>query len=677
VKPFLVALMVLAGSSLARAATPIIWKQDTQAAFAKGDAKSVTITRDGALRLGPSLSEFADTGEPFVWSIASSGETVYAGTGGEGRVYRLTSGASELLFDSPERAIFSVAVAKSGTVYAGSSPGGLIYEIPSGGEPRTFARTGDEHVWALIPDGSGGLYAATGGQAGRILHISKAGEVSEIAKTSDPNFSSLIRSSDGTLYAGTDQNGLVYRVSSSGQADVLYDTSEEEVKTLAMAPDGRLLAGAMSSSRPAPQRPPQGAKVSNGGQAGGQSAVYAIKPSGSGWRLWDVPSPSIHALSVQADGSVLVVTGGKGHIYRLHGDGSHTVVTTVDDAEPWAFAPDGKGGGWIASSGSGQVFRLGHSVAREGSLTSEPEDFSLVTQWGRIDWAGESTGGGGVAFEVRTGNSDLPDDTWSAWETVAANGKIVSRAARYVQQKVTLTGDGKQTPVIRSVTLSGLPENIQPLILDLQVRGPNDPAASAPSGSNGGRKPTKKKDSTGGWVITWTGADVNNDALVYALHFKGRTERTWKLLEDDLTGNSYTWQTDSAPEGIMLVRLSVSDSPSNPDHLTLSSTRESAPFVIDHGDPAVRIASVETNAQGQVVISGSIVDESSAIKASAYSLNSGDWQVVFPADDIFDSREEVINLTLSGLAPGEYTLVIRAVDTVGNVGVAKRVFDVK
>ena len=676
-KPFLVALVVLTGSGLARSTTPIIWKQDTQAAFAKGDAKSVTITRDGALRLGPSLSEFADTGEPFVWSIARSGETVYAGTGGEGRVYRLTSGVSELLFDSPEHAIFSVAVAKNGTVYAGSSPGGLIYAISSGGEPRTFARTGDEHVWVLIPDGSGGLYAATGGRAGRILRISQAGEVSEIAKTSDPNFSSLIRSSDGTLYAGTDQNGLVYRVSSSGQAAVLYDTSEEEVKTLAMAPDGRLLAGAMSSSRPATQRPPQGAKVSNGGKAGGQSVVYAIKPSGSGWRLWDVPSPSIHALSVQADGSVLVVTGGKGHIYRLLGDGSHTVVTTIDDAEPWAFSPDSKGGGWIASNGSGQVFRLGHSLAREGSLTSEPEDFTLVTQWGRIDWVGESTGAGGVAFEIRTGNSDLPDDTWSAWETVAANGQIASRSARYVQQKVTLTGDGKQTPLIRSVTLSGLPENIRPLILDLQVRGPNDPAASAPSGTTGGHKPSKKKDSEGGWVITWAGADVNNDALVYALHFKGRTERTWKLLDDDLTGNSYTWRTDSAPEGTVLVRLSVSDSPSNPDHLALASTRESAPFVIDHADPAVRIASVETNAQGQVVISGSIVDDTSVIKTSAYSLNSGDWQVVFPADDIFDSREETLGLTLSGLAPGEYTLVIRAVDIVGNVGVAKRVFDVK
>jgi hypothetical protein len=51
--------------------------------------------------------------------------------------------------------------------------------------------------------------------------------------------------------------------------------------------------------------------------------------------------------------------------------------------------------------------------------------------------------------------------------------------------------------------------------------------------------------------------------------------------------------------------------------------------------------------------------------------------VLFPVDEIFDSGEEAIVLLLDNLAAGEYTLVIRATDSRGNVGVAKRVFDVK
>ena len=50
---------------------------------------------------------------------------------------------------------------------------------------------------------------------------------------------------------------------------------------------------------------------------------------------------------------------------------------------------------------------------------------------------------------------------------------------------------------------------------------------------------------------------------------------------------------------------------------------------------------------------------------------------MFPADQIFDSGDESLSLTLTGLVADEYTLVIRATDTRGNVGVAKRVFDVK
>ena len=50
---------------------------------------------------------------------------------------------------------------------------------------------------------------------------------------------------------------------------------------------------------------------------------------------------------------------------------------------------------------------------------------------------------------------------------------------------------------------------------------------------------------------------------------------------------------------------------------------------------------------------------------------------MFPSDDIFDSKEETFDAKVDGLTPGEYTLVVRVVDGLGNVGVAKRLFDVR
>ena len=95
-------------------------------------------------------------------------KTLYIGTGNEGRVYALKPGGeqAELLFDSPEVHIFSLAVGSDGAVYAGTSPGGLIYRIASGKEPTEFCRTGDRHVFALVARPRGGLYAGTGGDRG-------------------------------------------------------------------------------------------------------------------------------------------------------------------------------------------------------------------------------------------------------------------------------------------------------------------------------------------------------------------------------------------------------------------------------------------------------------------------------------------------------------------------------
>ena len=127
----------------------------------------------------------------------------------------------------------------------------------------------------------------------------------------------------------------------------------------------------------------------------------------------------------------------------------------------------------------------------------------------------------------------------------------------------------------------------------------------------------------------------------------------------------------------MLIRLTVSDVPSNPEDLALASKRVSAPFVIDHTEPVVRIDAVEVSGNGTVAVKASITDATSAVKSASYSLNSGKWKIVFPLDRIFDSKDESVSLNLSGLSSSEYTLVIRASDTRGNVGVAKQVFDFK
>ncbi len=672
------------------AVEPIIWREDTQKAFLRGELEGVSLTRDGVAVLAPVLEEAADTGEQFVWALAEDGKgRLYIATGNSGKIYALDgTGEPELLFDSPEVAIFSLAVGADGALYAGSSPDGLIYRIAPGKNPATFCRTGDDHVWALVPEAGGGLYAATGGKQGRIVKVSAKGEARQVYQSSDHNVVSLIRGADGRLYAGTDENGLVYRVDTKEKVEVLYDAAEKEIHALALGPNGVLYAGAMSgSSRPdggkggAPQ-PPQEPRPAPAQES---SALYAIRPSGATFRLWKVSEPMLLALAVDPQGEVTVVTGDKGSVYRVGSDGSATLLTRMADVQPWAFCPSQKGGLWIGTAGAGKIYRLGEGYAKEGSLTSKPRDFALVSRWGRLAWKADLRKGTSVLFQTRSGNSEVPDDTWSPWsDSLEAAGQISSPPARFLQYRARLRSEtGTVTPRLREVTLAGLQENVRPQILTIEVsplQGKNTPSGgggrSGP-GKNGGKGRQAAEPRRGVWKIAWSAEDANDDRLIYDLYFRGREEKTWKLLEEELTSASYLWNIESAPEGTMQVRVVASDRLSNPEPLALSAEKASEPFDLDHTPPSVRLSTVQQTGPGTVLVEGSVSDATSAIQEAAYAVNSGSWKVVFPADQIFDSRSEALRFRVEKLTPGEYTVVVRAVDALGNVGVGKAVIEVK
>ncbi len=668
---------------------PVIWREDSQEAFIKGEAENVSITHGGVVTLGPGFEQVADTGEEFVWALAEGRNgRLYIATGNSGRVYAYGNGKPELLLDSPEVAIFSLAVAENGALYAGSSPDGNIYRIDAGKEPTTLCRTGDRHVWALVPQPGGQLYAATGGERGRILRISSNGSVEEVYKSTDPNIISLIQASDGTLYAGTDQSGLVYRVRQHDKVDVLFDASQKEIHALALGPGEMLYAGAMTGSskpnggNPAPaEKPPQAGKE----MAGEGSVLYAIRPSGAALKLWQTSEPLLLSLHVDAGGEITAFTGDPGSVYSVGRDGSSTLVTRMEGMQPWAIRPSGNGRFWIGAAGTGTVYRLDRSYARKGTLTSKPRDFTIVSRWGKLAWKADLAENTSTAFQTRSGNSEVPDDTWSDWSrplTEPKGSQILSPPGRFLQYRAVMTsGTGSGTPRLRKVTMAGLQENLAPQILNLQITPParqNDPGGNAgPGGEKHKGRPQSPESGKGIWKIAWSAGDVNADALIYDLYFRGREEKNWKLLEEDLTSPGYLWKVESAPEGTMQVRVVASDRLSNPEAQALSSESVSEPFDIDHTPPSVRLTTVRQTGPTSVSVETALLDAISPIHEASYSVNSGSWKIVFPVDEIFDSRSEQLRFTLDPLEVGEYSLVVRAADALGNVGVGKAVFEIR
>ncbi len=69
-------------------------------------------------------------------------------------------------------------------------------------------------------------------------------------------------------------------------------------------------------------------------------------------------------------------------------------------------------------------------------------------------------------------------------------------------------------------------------------------------------------------------------------------------------------------------------------------------------------------------------DSASNIACAEYSLDAGDWTLVFPVGRLADAPQESYELLLRGLAPGEHTLAVRVHDQFQNIATGKVTFTV-
>ena len=89
-----------------------------------------------------------------------------------------------------------------------------------------------------------------------------------------------------------------------------------------------------------------------------------------------------------------------------------------------------------------------------GTFDSRVFDAGQGSDWGALSWIADTPAGTGVALSVRTGNTAVPDGTWSAFAPVA-NGADIAASSRYLQYSAGLTtSDATQTPTLGEVSIA-------------------------------------------------------------------------------------------------------------------------------------------------------------------------------------------------------------------------------
>jgi len=682
------------------------WEFNTTDSFLRGKLQNLSLSSDGELLPGYASQRLGEFGKQIWSSVVGRDGTIYFGTAGPADVQAVgKDGKVTKLFGTETIAVTALALDARDKLFAATLGDGKIFQR----DGTLFCQVPAPYIWSLALDAQGNLFAGTGPD-GKIFRVTAAGQVELWYQTEDSNILCLALDATGALLAGGSDRGQLYRITAKETGTVLHQFAEDEVHSLAVSGD-QLYIGVNKQKvrRPRmpfllPRRPPGGEleesfrsqpAADGPPEAGGRDrpvpldmrmanllagALYVRNAEGrvDQWASWD--KESVLDLKLGPAGSVWVAMSGHARVYRVVDSQRWELWFDFDEQQALTLAVRDGNLAFVGAGNVGTGYRIEPQPAPTGEYTSPVLDARFAAAWGNAAWVGT----GPTTIATRSGNTSLPDATWSAWSAPgqATPHKVASPAGRYLQfrlqlAKATLTSCQifyqvqNQKPSVTSIRLDADPKIIarrpSPKVADDKegedATGGDDKAESS-------ARPVTAKKASPLKTITWQAADKDGDALVYRLFYRAASDEQWIAmpLEKPLKKNSYAWDTDSIPDGWYRLKVVASDEDANPAGQALSDEKISDLIKVDNRRPEIVNLRYDP---ATATLSGLARDNLSLLTNLEYSVDGGDWKPLASQDGIFDNREEPFRVTIEKLPAGPHSIAVRATDEDGNVGVEK------
>ena len=643
-----------------------------------------------------------------------SHDNLYVGTSPDGKVYKVTpDGQKSVFFDPKTKYIWALAFDAQGTLFVATGDKGEVFAVTPDGKGQLFYQSDERHARSIAFDQTGNLLIGTdpNGLVLRIAIVRKnsqampgSGPAFVVYETSKKEVTSLLTDDQGNIYAasiGEKQRGAT-------TAPILNLPPPSAQPQAAPTPQANVSLQLQAQSVQPNFAFPFISSLTGGAE------VIKISADGSPETLWSSRDDLVFAMGLSSSRRILLGTGNKGTILSLDGNNVFSSIAKTASAQVTSLIAGRDGKIFVATANPGKIFTLGPGYERGGSFESDTFDAKIFSHWGRLSWWGDNAAQGKVEFYVRSGNTSSPQKNWSPWVGPFKNptGETVDcPPARFVQWKaVFVDADNGSVPDVSWVNLAYQPKNVAPAIDDIAIQdpgirvqgfapqssGPATPASvqlrmpqrngtnfPAPTSSNPdlAARPLKIDVSPQGFEekgyasVLWSAHDDNDDDLVYSVYYHGEGEKNWRLLKGKLTQKYYSWDTTTMPDGAYYLKIVASDSPSNPVDQALTSERESDRFEIENTPP--RIESLRADASAAVAkVTFEGISSSSAIAKAQYSVDAGDWTIVFPDGLLSDAPKESYQIPLSGLSAGEHTVAVQIADRFDNSAAAKVTFTV-
>lgn len=561
-----------------------------------------------------------------VWSLASIGNTVYAGTGPSGKLFAVTGGVAKEVFDTDDKRISALAVTSDGAVWLGTSDRALVFRYdPKAGKARAMADFAGNEV------------------------------------------SSLAAWRDGVVAAAND---LAEQPPPTGKTAAQVEAAEKP-----NAAKGQAAKPPEVGSKPGADKDP--VPVTDLGRKGakkGKGALFRIGKDGRLDQLHALTQTYFTAVAISPEGAIYAGAADKGRIYMVDTDDAIATAFDVDEravSQLWFGGVSGdKHLLGFATDDAAAAYRS-TGRASQARYVSDVLDAKAVSRFGKLTW----NAAGKVRLETRSGNTAKPGVGWSEWQAPTAlgklgggneGGKVASPPGRYLQFRVALEDDSAR---VRRVTSYYVPQNLPTQVQDVTVEVANK--ESLPTLKDSAAKPRSPI-----LRVKWKVENPDGDDTTYTLEARRDGEANWRPIQTGkapLTATAWEWNTETYPDGWYRVRVTASDAAANSPDRALTSSQNTTMFAIDNTRPAIDQMTVSyPRAQARAS------DALSTIGEMSFSVDDGPWQLGASADGLFDDLSEDLRIELpQGLARGTHTLAVRVADAAGNVGSASATFVIK
>jgi hypothetical protein len=423
-------------------------------------------------------------------------------------------------------------------------------------------------------------------------------------------------------------------------------------------PQGRAAASPVVTAHPKP----------------GKGSLWRFDAQGRPERLMHHDEFHYSSLALDGEGRAHVGTGAEGRSYSV--DDAHVVTLEFDGDERQVGAlsiANGGKSGFFASSDPAVFHRIVAHGGGDAVWTSKALDAGLRARFGHLAFRAS----GPLEVSTRSGDTQAPDDTWSAWSgAIGQGGIITSPPGRFLQVRGRWSRDANA--VLSDVTIPFETENLRPIVTEV----------SAVAKSSLVREPVtigKDLPSSGGEVakhdpvvkVSWKTDNADGDSLRFRLAARREGQTLWRdLLRSDevLTKPEYEWDTSAMPEGLYKLRVEASDEPANPPGDVQTHHLESTPVRVDNTPPVITGLSVSGGAAGNVrKLTAHVTDGLGPIVRVEIAIDGHlEWHPLAAADGLFDTADERVDTNVASLLPpGPHLVTVRAVDAAGNTSLAE------